>query len=59
MSVRKPARRMARDARRVHDDVEGPAELGLVRRTGSGAVICPFDALHIDMRLAASQALAD
>lgn len=59
MSVRKLARRMARDARRVHHDVEGLAEPGLVRRSGSGAVMCPFDAVQIDMRLTASQALAD
>lgn len=58
MAVRELARRVARDVRRVHDDVEVLAELGLVERTDSGGVVCPFDAVHIDMKLTASQSLA-
>ena len=58
MSVRELARRVARDVRRVHDDVAVLAELGLFERTDSGGVVCPFDAVHIDMRLTATQALA-
>lgn len=58
MSVRELARRVARDVRRVHDDVEALAELGLLERTESGGALCPFEAVHIDMRLTASEALA-
>ena len=58
MSVRELARRVARDVRRVHDDVAVLAELGLFERTDSGGVVCPFEAVHIDMRLTAGQALA-
>ena len=58
ISVRGLARRVARDVRRVHDDVEVLAGLGLVERTDTGGVECPFEAVHIDMRLTASQALA-
>jgi predicted transcriptional regulator len=58
MSVRALARRVARDVRHVHDDVEVLAELGLVERTESGGVVCPFEAVHIDMRLKAHQSLA-
>lgn len=58
MSVRELARRVARDVRRVHDDVAVLAELGLFERTDTGGVVCPFDAVHIDMRLTAAQALA-
>ena len=57
-SVRELARRVARDVRRVHDDVGVLAELGLFERTESGGVACPFEAVHIDMRLTASQPLA-
>lgn len=57
-SVRELARRVARDVRRVHDDVQALADLGLVERTESGGVVCPFDAVHIDMRLTAPQPLA-
>jgi predicted transcriptional regulator len=58
MSVRELARRVTRDVRRVHDDVQVLAELGLVERTDSGGVVCPFDDVHIDMRLTAPQSLA-
>ncbi len=58
MSVRELSRRLARDVRRVHDDVQALAELGLVERTDTGGVVCPFEAVHIDMRLTASQPLA-
>jgi predicted transcriptional regulator len=55
MSVRELGRRVKRDVRRVHDDVEVLAELGLVERTDSGGVACPFDDVRIDMRLTAAQ----
>jgi len=58
MSVRELARRVARDVRRVHDDVQALAELGLVERSEGGGVLCPFEAVHIDMRLTPSHALA-
>lgn len=58
MAVRELARRVARHVRRVHDDVEALAELGLVERTEGGGVVCPFEAVHIDMRLTAAQPLA-
>ncbi len=53
MAVRELARRVARDVKRVHEDVQVLAELGLVERTESGAVVCPFAEVHIDMRLTA------
>jgi len=58
MSVRELARRVARDVRRVHDDVEVLAELGLVERTETGGVECPFQTVHVDMRLTAPARLA-
>jgi predicted transcriptional regulator len=58
MSVRELARRVSRDVRRVHDDVEALAELGLVERTDTAGVECAFDAVHIDMRLTTANALA-
>lgn len=58
MSVRELARRVARDVRRVHDDVEVLSELGLFQRTDSVGVVCPFEDVHIDMRLTAPHPLA-
>jgi predicted transcriptional regulator len=56
--VRELARRVGRDVRRVHDDVEALAKLGLVEPTDSGGVVCPFEAVHIDMRLTAARPVA-
>ena len=58
LSVRELARRVARDVRRVHDDVQVLAELGPFERTENGGVECPFEAVHIDMRLTAADPLA-
>ncbi|PKM45139.1 MAG: hypothetical protein CVV05_07130 [Gammaproteobacteria bacterium HGW-Gammaproteobacteria-1] len=49
--VRELARRVARDIKRVHEDVEALAELGLVERTDSGGVLCPYTDIHVDMHL--------
>lgn len=51
MSIRELARRVGRDVRRVHDDVEALTELGVVERTENGGAACPFEDVHIDMRL--------
>ena len=51
VSIRELARRVGRDVRRVHDDVRVLAELGLIERTASGGVRCPFTDIHLDMHL--------
>ncbi len=58
LAVRELARRVGRDVKRVHEDVGVLAELGLVERGESGGVVCPFNEVHIDMRLQAATALA-
>lgn len=58
LSVRELARRVERDVRRVHDDVTVLTELGLLERTDTDGVICPFDQVHIDMRLTATAPVA-
>jgi hypothetical protein len=54
-AIRELARRVGRDVKRVHEDVQVLAELGLVERTEGGGVVCPFAEVHIDMRLLASE----
>lgn len=54
ISVRELARQVGRDVKRVHEDVVTLAELGLLERTESGGVICPFASVHIDMHLKAA-----
>lgn len=58
MPVRELARRLGRDVRRVHDDVEVLAELGLVERTDAGGVHCPYETVHVDIRMTAPEPLA-
>jgi predicted transcriptional regulator len=58
LAVRELARRVGRDVKRVHEDVQVLAELGLLERTADGGVTCPFAEVHIDMRLQASHAVA-
>ena len=54
VSVRELARLVKRDVKRVHEDVTTLAELGLLERTESGGVVCPFSTMHIDMYLKAA-----
>lgn len=54
MSVRELARAVGRDVKRVHEDVVVLAELGMLERTESGGVICPYSSMHIDMYLKAA-----
>lgn len=58
LAVRELARRVGRDVKRVHEDVQVLADLGLVERGDSGGVVCPFDSVHIDMHMQSPQSLA-
>lgn len=58
IAIRELARRVGRDVRRVHEDVQVLIELGLVERDAAGGVACPFDEVHIDMRMQAERAHA-
>jgi predicted transcriptional regulator len=51
VAVRELARRLDRDVKRVHADACVLAELGLVERTASGGLLCPFADIHVDMHL--------
>ena len=54
LPVRELARLVGRDVKRVHEDIVALAELGLLERTESGGVFCPYSSLHIDMHLNAA-----
>ena len=49
--VREVARRVRRDVKRVYGDIEVLTEMGLLERTATGGVVCPFDDIHIDLHL--------
>lgn len=54
LSVRELARRVGRDVKRVHEDVVTLTGLGLLERTDSGGLVCPYSSMHIDMHLKAA-----
>ncbi len=58
MAVRELARRVGRDVKRVHEDVQVLAELGLVERDDTGGVRCPYADVHIDMHVHAEREAA-
>ena len=58
VAVRELARRVGRDVKRVHEDLQVLAELGLIERGASGAVQCPFDDVHVDMHVHVETAAA-
>ena len=58
MAVRELARQVGRDVKRVHEDVQVLAELGLVERDDAGGVLCPYADVHIDMHVYREKAAA-
>lgn len=54
MSIREVARRVGRDVKAVHGDVQGMLSAGLLDRTANGNVIFPYDEVHVDFKLRAA-----
>lgn len=50
MSIREAARRVDRDMKAVHGDVQILIKAGLIQREGRG-IIFPYDAVHVDFML--------
>lgn len=40
-----------RDVKRVHDDATALVELGLIERSETGALSCPYVDIHVDMHV--------
>lgn len=53
MSIRELARRLGRDIKGVHRDVKVLLEEDLVEHTSTGAIVFPYDAVHVDFLLKA------
>ncbi|HVY16288.1 MAG TPA: transcriptional regulator [Rhodopila sp.] len=51
MTIREIARRVDRDVRAVHGDVQALLVAGVLDRAGSGGVVFPYDAVHVDFTL--------
>jgi len=51
MTIREVARRVDRDVKAVHGDVQALVVAGVLDRAKSGRVIFPYDAVHVDFTL--------
>ena len=51
MALRELARLVGRDVKRVHEDATVLSNLGILERSESGGVVCPYSSMHIDMYL--------
>lgn len=51
LAVRELARRLGRDVKRVHEDASALVELGLLEKDARGSVYCPYESIHIEMRV--------
>jgi predicted transcriptional regulator len=50
MSIREAARRVDRDMKAVHGDVQALIKAGVIHRSGRG-ILFPYDAVHVDFML--------
>lgn len=51
MTIRELARRLGRDVKAVHGDVQALLHAGILHKTDNGQIVFPFDALHVDFML--------
>ncbi|WP_445343892.1 HVO_A0114 family putative DNA-binding protein [Caballeronia ptereochthonis] len=54
MSIRELARSLERDVKGVHRDVKALLEAGLLEHDENGAIVFPYDAVHVDFTLKAA-----
>lgn len=51
LSIRETARRLRRDVKAVHGDVQALLNAGLLEKDATGKIIFPYDAVHVDFML--------
>jgi predicted transcriptional regulator len=54
MSIREAARRVERDVKAVHGDVQALLKAGVLWKTDDGKIEFPFDRIHIDATVKAA-----
>jgi predicted transcriptional regulator len=54
MSIREVARRVGRDVKAVHADVQMLISHGIIKTTEGRKIIFPFDAVHVDFMIEAA-----
>jgi predicted transcriptional regulator len=51
LTIREAARRVGRDVKAVHGDVQALLKSGILDRTGDGRVEFPYEAIHVDFTI--------
>ena len=54
LTIREAARRVGRDVKAVHGDVQALLKAGVLRKTERGLIVFPFDAIRVDVMLRAA-----
>ena len=54
ISIREASRRLSRDVKAVHGDVQKLLNVGILKKTDKGQIEFPFDAVHVDFMLKAA-----
>jgi predicted transcriptional regulator len=54
IAIREVARRVGRDVKSVHGDIQALARAGVLDRTESGGAVFPYDEVHVDFVLRAA-----
>jgi predicted transcriptional regulator len=48
LSIRETARRVGRDVKAVHGDVQALLNSGILNKADNGRIVFPYDAVHVD-----------
>lgn len=54
ITIREAARRLERDVKGVHGDVQALLKAGILQKTDKGRIVFPYDAVHVDFMLKAA-----
>jgi predicted transcriptional regulator len=54
VSIREVARRVARDVKSVHGDIQALLNAGVIDRAEDGRILFPYDEIHVDFVLRAA-----
>jgi predicted transcriptional regulator len=54
LSIREVARRVSRDVKAVHGDVQALIKAGLINKTEEGKIEFPYDRVHVDFEIKAA-----
>lgn len=54
VTIREAARRVKRDVKAVHSDVQALLTCGVLDKTNAGKIVFPYDAVHVDFMLKAA-----